>query len=639
MQTQLTIIKQSKRQYLRMSHLSALAFLGISLSVFANEQLNSYSPYADVTYPRNVYWGDTHLHTNLSADANLVGNKRLGPADAYRFARGKTVIAHNGMPVALGRPLDFLVITDHSDYLGWLDGMERRDELLLSNAQARQLADRLANKVVSMPGVIAALLSGGTDTIDHPVWDKSVWQRQAQLAEQFNAPGRFTALIGYEWTSMPNMDNLHRNVIFRDGADKAGSMQPFTVADSNNPQDLWAYLALYEKTTGGKVLAIPHNSNLSGGRMFPEVASSGEPLSREYSEQRARWEPVVEVTQYKGDSETHPFLSPEDEFADYESWVGNIGFDKPYQDAWFSRDYVRGALKTGLAIEQQTGANPYRFGLLGSTDSHTSFATAEENNFFGKLTVDEPSRTRTSMAIGEHLDPSTVENEAIPIGWAYAASGYAAVWATENTREGIFDAMQRREIYATTGPRMVVRFFGGWQFALDDHKKPDLARTGYRKGVPMGGLLQSPSKQNKSVAPRFLIAALKDPDGANLDRVQVIKGWLDNSGQTHEKVYDVAWSGERELSRNGKLPSVEGTVDIADASYSNGVGSVQLATVWEDPDFRAGESAFYYARVIEIPTPRWTAYDAKYFNTEMPDEVPMTTQERAYTSPIWYQPK
>jgi hypothetical protein len=385
----------------------------------------------------------------------------------------------------------------------------------------------------------------------------------------------------------------------------------------------------YEDQTGGRVLAIPHNGNLSNGIMFPDVnPATNRRLTAAYARNRMRWEPLYEVTQIKGDGEAHPYLSPNDEFADYETWdQGNLG-PVLKETSMLQYEYAREALKNGLRHEERLGVNPYKFGLEGATDSHTALATAEEDNFFGKHSMTEPNPDRMTTDVGHF------EENRWP-GWYQVASGYTGVWATENTREAIFDAMMRKETYATTGPRIAVRFFGGWDFVVDDANTRLPANVGYYKGVPMGGdLTRAPDGQ----APSFLVAARKDPMSGNLDRVQVIKGWLDADGETHEQIYDVVWAGDRQPGADGKLPPVGNTVDVANATWTNLIGSPELITVWTDPDFNPDQRAFYYARVLEIPTPRWTAYEAKYFGVPAPSESPMTTQERAYTSPIWYTP-
>ena len=610
--------------------LSAFACSGVAAVALA-EPVSSYSPAVDNDFPRRVFWGDTHVHSNLSLDANMSGNATVSPDIAYRFARGETVTADNGMPVKLRRPLDFLVVSDHAEYVGVLDGLRREDRDLLKNETARRWGGALSRGDSTPILEFARSLALGESVLDHPEFARSVWHRIVDTADRYNTPGLFTALIGYEWTSAPGGRNLHRVVIFRDGAERTRAILPFSALDSVDPEDLWAHLAYYEQTTGGGALAIPHNANLSGGAMFPDRDAAGEPLSVSYAERRARWEPLVEVTQVKGDGEAHPFLSPDDEFADYETWdQSDVSFVTPHQDEWFEHEYARSALKLGLDIEARVGTNPYRFGLIGSTDSHTGLATAAEDNFWGKFAAAEPSAERWSRPmVAVDLPYMTYE-------WQMAASGYAGVWAAENNRAAIFDAFRRRETYATTGPRMVVRFFGSWQFDSGDAFEGDLAAVGYRKGVPMGGELLGQAGKNQT--PGFLVQALKDPDGANLDRIQIVKGWRSTVGDLREKVYDVAASDGRTAGSDGRLQAVGNTADVALARYANSIGAAQLTTWWEDPDFDPLEPAFYYVRVIEIPTPRWTAHDARFFGLNLPEKVPMTTQERAYTSAIWYSP-
>jgi len=463
---------------------------------------------------------------------------------------------------------------------------------------------------------------------------KNLWERVIDEAEAFNDPGRFTAFIGFEWTSLIKGNNMHRVVIMRDGPVRARQVAPFTMTapqGSPDPRDLWQYLANYEEKTGGEVLAIPHNGNLSNGIMFPLDAQwNGKTLDETYVTQRDKWEPLYEVTQIKGDGEAHPFLSPDDEFADYENWdIGNLDVSEAKTNDMLAGEYAREALKRGLAIETKLGTNPYKFGMIGATDSHTSLATAEEENFFGKHSGYEPKPERMSHPFMEN------ENGKL-MGWQMVASGLAAVWATENTREAIFDAMLRKEVYGTTGPRMLVRLFGGWDFIKQDTKSRLLANVGYEKGVPMGSDLRAMPKGAK--APGFMVYALRDRIGANLDRIQMVKGWVDARGKTQEKVYNVAWSGERKLDAKGKLPAVGNTVDVANANWKNTIGAAELGTIWTDPDFDPKQKAFYYARVLEIPTPRWTTYDAFRYGVDLPEGAPTSTQERAYTSPIWYTP-
>jgi hypothetical protein len=596
-----------------------------------------YSPWAGSNFPTRPLFGDTHTHTSFSMDAGAFG-ARLGPRDAYRLGKGEEIMASSGQLTKLSRPLDFQVVTDHSDNMGFFpDLLAGKPELL-----ADPLGRKWYEMVQSGKGAEAAIeiiTAFGAGQFKGPILYspdsaayRSAWQETIDAAEEANEPGRFTAFIGYEWTSNTGGNNLHRNVIFRDNAQFARQVVPFTVLSpgSDNPRDLWKWMAAYEAKTGGDVLAIAHNGNLSNGRMFPMIEpGTDKPIDREYAETRAEWERLYEATQIKGDGETHPFLSPNDEFANFERWdKGNLDLTEAKTPAMLEFEYARTALKNGLKLEQELGINPYKFGMVGSTDAHTGLAAVEEDNFFGKTSSSEPSAERTSH-------PFAKRGDLVIMGWEQTASGYAAVWATENTREAIFDAMERRETYATTGPRMLVRLFGGFDFVAADADTRSPALAGYTKGVPMGGDL---SNAPAGKAPTFLVAALKDPIGANLDRYQIVKGWLDAAGEVQEKVYDVAWSGDRKPGADGKLPSVGNTVDVANATWTNTIGAPELIAVWTDPDFDPAQRAFYYGRVLEIPTPRWTAYDAKYFGVTMAPEVPMTLQERAYTSPIWYTP-
>ncbi|GAB3278847.1 DUF3604 domain-containing protein [Parahaliea aestuarii] len=590
-----------------------------------------YSPWAGKDYPREVYWGDTHLHTSVSMDANLFGVTGLGPEDAYRFARGETVTAANGMPARLSRPLDFLVVADHAEYLGVMPLIRSGDPILMQNSTARAWQRIVAEGDPSAYGRLMLDIGNsyedGEPLLTLPQGIPSPWEANNRAADAANQPGVFTAFVGFEWSAMPGGDNLHRIVVFGDGADHANQVTPFSAFDSDDPEDLWRWLADYEEKTGGKVLAIPHNSNLSGGRMFAETAQDGRPLDSAYARERQRWEPLMEVTQIKGDSEAHPLLSPDDAFADYGTWDQyNIAMNSPQTPAMQRYQYARPALQVGLQLEQSTGVNPYNFGMIGSTDSHTALAAVEEDNFWGKKAGDEPGprRSQTFWGIPEANMPNTLQ----------LASGYAAVWATENTREALFDAMQRREVYATTGPRIRLRFFGGWHFTENDLAGPNPALTGYEKGVPMGAYLP-PAGDG---APRFMLHALKDPEGANLDRMQVIKGWLDESGAAQERVYNVAWSGNRDVDQQGELPPVGNTVDLDNGRYANSIGSAELSTVWQDPDFDPAQAAVYYVRVLEIPTPRWVLFDRARLGVELPPDTELVQQERAYSSPIWFRP-
>ena len=598
-----------------------------------------YSPYPSKTFPNRVYFGDTHLHTSYSTDAGMVGNT-LGPEEAYRFARGEAVIQSHGLRAKLIRPLDFLVITDHVENLGLAPMIAESNPDLLATEFGRKVSDLVksgrgpeAYMAWIVPMIALKDPLKGQDKIS-----RTMWQRLIDAAEKYNEPGRFTAVIGYEWTSMPGGNNLHRCVIFRDNGDKAEQLIPMSQYDSVDPEDLWKWMANYEKITGGRVFAIPHNGNLSNGLMFDDITlTDKKQLDRDYAENRMRWEPLYEVSQMKGDGEAHPVLSPTDEFADFETWdKGSFG-PQPKTDAMLTREYAREAFKRGLAYEAKLGVNPFKFGLVGSSDSHTALATTREDNFFGKVEPLAPSAHPDRMyeVIAGRV-PSTDGSDIRQYAWQSSASGLAAVWARDNTREALWDAMARKEVYATTGTRLRVRVFAGWDFAANDLDRSDFAEHGYAGGVPMGGDLTS-APSGKS--PGFMVRAVRDADGADLDRVQIIKGWLDEDGETHEKIYDLAVSDGRTIGEDGRCKTPVGnTVNVEEAIYTNAIGSPYLTAFWQDPDFDPKQRAFYYVRVIEIPTPRWTTYDAKVFGVKIPEGAPTSIQERAYTSPIWYTP-
>ena len=602
----------------------------------------AYSPYAERSFPTYPLWGETHLHTGYSMDAGLFGN-RLLHEEAYRFARGEQIIASSGQPVKLSRPLDWIAITDHSDMMGFVQGVIAGESVIMASEQGRRwnagINEGGESAVAAALDLITTFANARMDSQLVEAYAPgspryaTIWQKMIATAEEFNEPGRFTALIAFEWTSLVNGGNMHRNVIFRDGADKASQVVPYTQLPpfgSPNPLDLYDYLGQYEEDTGGSAMAIAHNGNLSNGMMFPvDRRYDGSPVDRAYVEARNKWEPLYEVTQMKGDGEAHPLLSPDDEFADYETWdVGNLDLSAAKEDEMLQYEYAREALKNGLLLEERLGTNPYKFGLVGATDSHTGMATAEEENFMGKHTGYEASPERLTHPF---MNTEFGRLDA----WQMAASGYQAVYATENTRASIFDAMQRKETYATTGPRIMVRFFGGWEYTDEDMNSRQPAFRGYEKGVPMGGDLR---ERTGDASPSFMVYALRDPIGANLDRIQIVKGWVDDDGETQERVYDVAWSDNRRPRSDGRLPPVGNTVDVANATWTNSIGASELATVWTDPDFDREQRAFYYARVLEIPTPRWIVYDAFRYGIDIPEGATTTGQERAYTSPIWYTP-
>jgi hypothetical protein len=593
---------------------------------------DGFSPYAGRNFPQVPLWGDSHLHTMVSVDAGTM--TRLSQEDAFRFARGEEVTTTHGLRAKLSRPLDWLVVSDHAEMYGLMPQLLGGDAQILSSPIGKEWYENLTagdpQIAFETAMEIVASLSGDVPPIDNPKAVKHAWENYTALADQFNEPGVFSAIIGYEYTT-EGANNLHRNVLFRDDSVRANQTRPFSQFDSKNPEDLWAYLAEYEARTGGEVLAIAHNGNLSNGRMFSMNAWDGSDLTKEIAEMRARFEPIYEPTQIKGDGEAHPFLSPDDEFADFDTWdASNLNGTELKTPDMLAGEYAREALKRGLKIEQELGVNPFKFGMVGATDAHTGMATAQEDNFFGKHSGVEPEPQRWKHVVIEAPDP-----DLSIYGWKQAAGGLGAVWAKENTRAAIFDAMMRKETYATTGSRMLVRFFGGYEFTEADAQSRLPADAGYAKGVPMGGNL---AVSEDGAAPTFLVAALKDPLSGNLDRIQIVKGWLDAEGETQEKVYNVVWAGDRALDGDGKLPDVGNTVDVANATWTNTIGAAELIGTWQDPDFEANQSAFYYVRVIEIPTPRWTAYEAKRFGVEMDAAVPMITTERAYTSPIWYTP-
>ena len=594
-----------------------------------------YSPYAGRDYPDSVLFGDTHFHTNLSFDAGLVGT-RLTMDEGYRFARGEKVISNTGQPVQLIRPLDFLVITDHAEFIGLAPMIHRSDPDLLADPWGRWVHERFNAGPEGRMEAFTDIIKWGTVKMQNPMGSnnaaKSIWRDFVEKADTYNEPGRFTAMTGFEWTSTPKGDNLHRVVIFADGFEKTSQTLPYSLFDSQDPQDLWAYLASYEEQTGGRAVAIPHNGNLSNGLMFNPKNFRGQTINRDYAERRIRWEPLYEMTQIKGDEEAHPLVSTEDEFADFENWdVSNIAGSAPKEDWMLRYEYARSALLVGLELGKKTGVNPFKFGMIGASDTHTALSTTREENYFGKYQKTEPSPYRHNNEVIPADDPAlrimTSQEQ---------AAGLMAVWARENTRSEIFDAMSRKEVYATTGTRIRVRVFAGWDFNSEEVVRPDFIAEGYRRGVPMGGDLMG---GQKGQAPTFMVRALRDPDGANLDRIQIIKGWLDRKGKTHERIYDIAVSDDRKIGKDGRARQAVGsTVDIATATYTNTIGDALLMAHWKDPDFDPKEHAFYYVRVLEIPTPRWTTYDAAFFGIDLPDNVPATLQDRAYTSPIWYSP-
>lgn len=622
-------------------------------------------------YPDKLLWGDTHLHTNLSVDAYFLAN-RSGDADmAYRFAKGEPVIhPYHRARAQLETPLDFLSVSDHAELLGAPYALFTMKDRRLANTRLGRRLTQLfaAGRTDDAFGLfLLGITSAGIDDSARPpkiglltalAWRfqdlisapddaaraarwiysdpslmselanedlfRSLWARNMDAAEKHNAPGKFSTLVAWEYSPTPDGANLHRIVVSSATPATGKTFLPFSANDSGDPADLWRWLDETKTETGADFISIPHNSNISKGRMFATVDHEGRPLDADYARLRAAWEPIAEATQIKGSSETHPAISPDDEFADFEFFNRLIEarIDAKTKPTTVPADYVRGALKSGLELERSLGVNPFKLGMIGSTDSHSGLATAEENNFGGKFAFDSVPETK-ERKIG-HSDIN---------GWRMSAAGLAAVWAKENTREEIFAAMKRREVYGTTGPRIAVRFFGGFSFAPEDAAAADLAAVGYSKGVPMGGDLSAATG-----APSFLVQAVKDPRGANLDRVQIVKGWLGPDGRAREKVFDVAWSAGRAIGADGRPQAVGNTVDAASASYRNAIGAAELATVWTDPQFDPTARAFYYVRVLQIPTPRNSLYDSVALQKPPPEGFATDLQERAYTSPIWYAP-
>ncbi len=582
---------------------------------------------------RNAYFGQTHVHTSWSFDAYVFGNTLTGPEDAYKYALGQPVKHPGGYMVKLKRPLDFEAVTDHAEYAGTVRLANDPSSPISKLPIAEKLKVRSKEDIQKIYLFLGASLlkNEPIKELMDPEVAGNVWKETVAIADKYYEPGKFTTFAAYEWTSTPDNRNMHRNVFFKDT--KKVPDVPFTAIDSTHPEDLWAWMDSQRKA-GNEVLAISHNANLSDGIMFPlDVDNKGRPIDAAWAQDRMNNEPLSEITQLKGTSETHPSLSPNDEFAGFEVLTYLLGGEERAPQVHGS--YIREAYENGLAMHDSRGFNPYKFGVVGASDSHDTVVAYEQSNFFGGHgLLDATPQSRLSGKKESGLDLSEL-----------SVSGLGGVWAEENTRESIFAAMQRKETFGTSGPRIKVRLFGGWGFSLDVLKQKDWVKTAYADGVPMGSDLPPP----KGKAPSFVVWAVKDPDEANLDRIQIVKGWT-KDGQTFEKIYDVAWSGNRKLERTDpvqnvlyrgndlKLPPVGNTVDVKNATYKNTIGAVELKTVWTDPEFDPSLHAFYYARVLQIPTPRWTTYDAKALGVAPPSNVPAILQDRAWTSPIWYTP-
>ncbi len=599
------------------------------------KERGAYLPDPDRKHPTRVLWGDTHLHTSYSFDVYLFNTPTSTPDTAYRFAKGLPVISpttHTRWQ--LRTPLDFLVVADHAELVGSIPRLFAGDPEIADTKTGRILAkiggeqsteelqavyDSIVRAGSGLESDDGYTLKGLYEDLHGGEKRRNTWNENIAAAEKHNEPGVFTALIGWEWSAQPGGANLHRVVFMREDGNVARKFLPYSSLESQDPEKLWEWLEETSSAAGASFVAIPHNPNISIGRMFPLDTESGAPIDAEYAKARQQWEPAIEVTQIKGDSEAHPLLSPTDEYADFETYAFVLTPDGRTPDPT-EADYVRSGLKRGLALEAKVGTNPYKVAMIGSTDSHTGMSAVEERGFAGKGQHDSrPELRPRPTGLGSSK------------GWDMGAAGYAGVWATSNTREAIFDAFKRREVYATTGPRITLRFFGGFDFTDQDTQASDLAAVGYERGVPMGGDLARSGER----PPSFLVAATKDPVGANLDRIQIVKGWLEEDGSTEEKVYDVALSD----GRTDGTQAVGNTVDLSTGQYTNSIGDAQLVAVWTDPDFEPDQRAFYYVRTLQIPTPRYSLLDTIALGIDPKDTGhPATIQERVYSAPIWYTP-
>ena len=587
---------------------------------------------ADYNENRNAYFGDLHIHTSWSFDA-FINNVRTTPDDAYNFGKGQPIDHVSRKKIQIKRPLDFMAVTDHDKYMGMFVQMLDKDNPLSQSALAEAITsmDPAISKKSFTRIVMSSTFSWPYEELNQEEGKRTVWQRIVQAADRHYEPGKFTTFPAYEWsTGKPNWlssrresQPIHRNIIFKGG--KVPGV-PYSGFNSRDPENLWAWMDK-ERAKGMDLLAIPHNANMSNGVMYNTF--DGKPLTKAYAESRSRNEPINEVVQMKGQSMTHPILAPNDEFADFELYAYTFSLKKPRPVSQPKNSYARDALKEGLAYEQSLGVNPFKFGFIGSSDGHNSAGSTEEDNYFGKIGINDPTpKSRLADTAFGNLSPKLK-----------SAAGIAGVWAKENTRTAIYEALERKETFATSGPRIKLRFFAGWNLGIDSLAGEDWVTQAYANGVPMGSDLVSSSQFSVGSSPSFIIETIKDSEGANLDRVQMVKGYLDAEGKTQETIFEVVWAGDRAIDSNGKLPAIGNSVDIPNATYTNNIGAVSFQTIWTDPEFDATQSAFYYLRVLEIPTPRWTTYDAKTLGVAPPMDVPATIQERAWSSPIWYTPK
>jgi hypothetical protein len=573
---------------------------------------------------RRALFGAVHVHTNFSFDAFTNGTVTT-PEDAFKWATGQPIQGNKeGMQFRIKTPLDFYAVSDHAEMMGTFVQMLDPENPLSQHPMAERIMSPDQN--TAMQAFAEILIDMSTGNLDpaftDPEVSRTAWSHIVEMADEYNAPGEFTAFAAFEWSSNPDTRNLHRVVVFRDN-DNLPEL-PFSAIDSERPEDLWNWMNA-QRDAGATLLAIPHNGNASDGMMFQTTDSDGNPLTPAYVAERMRNEPLYEISQIKGTSETHPDLSPNDEFAGFEIWDYTLSAEAE-RPTHREGSYVRQALLDGLSLAGQGVGNAFQYGFIGDTDTHNAAASNEEFNYTGKFAFESE---RSHRLLGLEGQPEGQKRQVRE----FSSGGLAGVWAEENTRESIFNAMARRETFATSGPHIQVRMFGG--FGLSADPGGDWAATGYAGGVPMGGEL---SAAPEGAAPSFILWAVKDPNSGNLDRLQMVKGWVDADGEQHEQIYDVAWSDGRALGADGKLPPVGNTVDVASATYENSIGDVELFTVWTDPDFDPGQHAFYYLRALEIPTPRWSTYDAVALGVDIPKGLPATIQERAWGSPIWYTP-
>jgi len=581
---------------------------------------------AESAVQTNAYFGAVHVHTYYSFDAYTNGTL-ASPAQAYQWAQGKAIPGGGGGPdLKIRQPLDFYAVSDHAEWLGVFKLMEDPDSPLSKHPIAPDITSDDPNTTMQAFAKFLREFSAGKRdaALDDPAIKTTVWKDIVATADDYYRPGEFTTFPAFEWSANPNMRNLHRVVVFANSENVPDL--PLASTSSSDPETLWAWMG-EQRTNGATLLAIPHNGNASDGMMFSTQTFDGRPLDEAYIRTRAENEPLYEITQIKGTSETNPALSPNDEFAGFEQWDYTLSADG-LRPTHRKGSFARQALLDGLSFAARGMGDPFHYGFIGDTDTHNAAASNEEFNYTGKFALENNPGHRLLGIEGQPASQVQQVRE-------FSSGGLAGVWAEANTREAIYGAMLRRETFGTSGPQIKVRLFGGWDYDNEDLGAADFVARGYAGGVPMGGTL---SAAGREVAPVFMVWAGKDAHSGNLDRIQIIKGWLDADGEQREKIYNVAWSGDRKPDASGKLPAVGNTVDVAKASYTNSIGAPELSALWRDPDFDSSEHAFYYARVLEIPTPRWSTYDAKTLGIEVPGGLATSIQERAFSSPVWYRP-